>query len=248
MLEPEPDDSNMPRGRYGIYVGRERESRAIRAYLLDTRKVVVRNKFIPKEITPDIIAIINAIANQDPQIPLESIIESESYKPVPISPTLNVAEIADVGRTFASEGVVNKRIKLEQEEIGSPLSSFELPSRDPPIVADPGASNVGVPIQPHDHSTDQGGGQTEEGTVASHQSILVGGPSIVGGQWQTLSRKCEPGQTANIDKMSSSTPIVPRVGSSNVGGQSSSSIQGIPEEVNDVGTNRILELDRCYRL
>jgi len=107
MLEPEPDDSNMPRGRYGIYVGRERESRAIRAYLLDTRKVVVRNKFIPKEITPDIIAIINAIANQDPQIPLDSIIESESYKPVPISPTLNVAEIADVGRTFASEGVVN---------------------------------------------------------------------------------------------------------------------------------------------
>ena len=96
--EPEPNGSSAPRRRLGIYIGKEAESRAMKAYMFDTKTMVVRDDFVPVEVTQEIKEIINNLTSSlDPPIPIEDIIESESYKSTSKEPNVSVGVAPDTG-------------------------------------------------------------------------------------------------------------------------------------------------------
>ena len=128
--EPEPSGS-APRRRLGIYIGKEAESRAMKAYMFDTKTVVVRDDFVPVEVTQEIKENINSLDNGlDPPIPIEDVIESESYKTTSTEPRVSVGVAPAAGlNSSPSDERMNEGVPpLKQGEKCTGLVDLDDPS------------------------------------------------------------------------------------------------------------------------
>ena len=129
--EPEPNGSSAPRRRLGIYIGKEAESRAMKAYMFDTKTMVVRDDFVPVEVTQEIKEMINNLTTSlDPPIPIEDIIESESYKSTSKEPNVSVGVAPDTGlNSSPSDERMNEGVPpLKQGEKRTELVDVDDPS------------------------------------------------------------------------------------------------------------------------
>ena len=95
------------RGTIGIYIGRSDFSSGVRGFILDTKREMDAAKFEPIEISHRIIAVINALADKEPLIGLDSIFGLVRPNPLPVNPYLNVDEISQTADKILKDSIGN---------------------------------------------------------------------------------------------------------------------------------------------
>lgn len=109
----------LPRSDWGILVGRDLCSGGVKVFLFESRSIVVRKRFA--EISPkmDNIAIINAIADKEPEIIIHNDISFDEPI-VPISPSLNVNELNKKNENYSDQNInslYDDIIKIEKPSL-----------------------------------------------------------------------------------------------------------------------------------
>ena len=127
-----PDDS--PRGVYGMVIGRDMFTQgAFKVYLLGTRSIITSDRYVQTELTADLIASINKLADADPFFAEDDIITMH-YETPSVTPALEGA-LEQTGR--AAEEAVSAEDDEQLDLSVNPSESVTTSTPTVPIAALP---------------------------------------------------------------------------------------------------------------